>query len=94
MVEIFSVQIFRDPTDEKVVFGKFFYIGTEKIILERKCVAVFSIDLKIAENLTSLAEFGVVVYLDYCSVKRFVEVTAHLRLAIEIIAGFFFYDLG
>jgi len=54
---------------------------------------VLAIDLEIAQGLAHLTEFSGVIYLNHCGVKWFIVVTAHLRLAIDDVAGFFFDDL-
>ncbi len=54
---------------------------------------MLAIDLEIAQGLAHLTEFSGVIYLNYCGVKWFIVVAAHLRLAIDVVAGFFLDDL-
>jgi hypothetical protein len=86
--------IFRDAADEQVVFSESLDIGAKKFVLEGEGTALFTVDVEVAECLADFVELCVVIDLDNGGVEGLVEVTTHLGLALDVVAGFVFDDLS
>lgn len=82
-----------DAADKHVVFGESLDIGAEELVLVGQGAAVLSVYVEVTQGLAYLIELGVVVNLDDGCVERLVEVTAHLGLALDVVAGLVFDDL-
>jgi len=83
-----------DFAHKHVVFGESLDVGAKELVLEGQGTAVLTVDVEVAEGLADLGELGVVVDLDDGCVERLVEVTANLGLALDVVAGLVFDDLG
>jgi len=86
--------IFRDAADEQVVFSESLDIDAKKFVLEGEGAALFTVDVEVAECLADFVELCVVIDLDNGGVEGLVEVTTHLGLALDVVAGFVFDDLS
>jgi hypothetical protein len=86
--------IFRDAAHKQVVFSESLDIGAKKFVLEGEGAALFTVDVEVAECLADFVELCVVIDLNNGGVEGLVEVTTHLGLALDVVAGFVFDDLS
>ena len=62
--------------------------------MEWKCAALLSVHVKVAELLADFGELYIVSDLDDGSVERFVDITADLGLAFNVVSSFLFNNFG